>query len=264
MSYLNVGILVFILVTIHTDLVIAQVSNNLQPIEDQDLIRRHYYTEVGSSGSFVKVFDENLSFCFKQQAHVSGQQQGRISDRHNRTVYTFGADYHFGMNYYTIDLSSLGYELFLGENYKLILGEKVMTFQLVEPVDKPLPEVDITINPLSVSCEDNEDATLVEYFGRVTSGNAPYRTTWFVFTDASKQILLNTPEEQFVEFEGEIGAISLDHQLSYTVVLTVLDACGQYVESTVNMVCGSGESDGVTVFLEETSGAAGSGTNQTE
>ncbi|MFY0599851.1 MAG: hypothetical protein JXR03_09280 [Cyclobacteriaceae bacterium] len=239
----------------------AEVSSNqqisLEPIKRAEELARHYFVEIEEGGVINKIFDENLYFSFREEYKASGTIKLMLSDVQGNEISYIDVEVNYGMNYYHLDLTTLSVDFLLDKRYILSYGRRKLKFMPVEPLEKPLPVANITVNAVSVDCEDTGIGNLLEFYGQVSSGNAPYNLTWFVFTDSSKEVLLNTPEEQFIEFEEEIGAIVLDNQLSYTVVLTVLDACNQYTEQTLNLVCGNEESDGVTLFLEDTNVPSG-------
>jgi hypothetical protein len=148
---------------------------------------------------------------------------------------------HYGKNSYSLNLQQLGLP-FNNQIFTLEVttetGRKMESvFRLVPPPDKPDPLVDIFVNPVKLKCNAPE-GNLVEFYGTISGGKAPYQLEWTV-TNASQSALLYQPKKVEVSREGSTPAIQVDQTPGYQVQLSVTDACGKVGRQAVQVQCES-------------------------
>jgi len=159
----------------------------------------------------------------------------------------------FGVNYYSLKLSDIydGWEF--GKVYRCELADEsgkkyVLPIKPINPPEKKGPDIDLVVNPISLDC-DAIAKNLVEFYGEIKGGKAPYKVDWFVLNDARTDFLYQPKEERILQ-AGTTAYIQVDRDLDYYVLLYVQDACGSIKKKMVHMTCEERKKKINTIFLE--------------
>jgi hypothetical protein len=215
-----------------------------------------YYVSLNNASEAVthEVADRLLHLEYRDAYGSAEEFLFRIYDWKRAVVATLNLDKSFGLNNYTIRLDNVydGWELnkvYTGE-FKNEDGTLYkLPIKLVPPPEKPDPIVNIVVNPLQVGCQDLS-GTLVEFYGDITGGKAPYTVSWYVLNSARTDFLYQ-PRKEKIPLPGKTSMIRIDRNPEYYVVLYVRDACGNEQKKIVNMACGNDQKKINTVFVEE-------------
>jgi hypothetical protein len=178
----------------------------------------------------------------------------RMYDWKRSLVATLKMDKSFGHNSYSIDLNEVysGWELnktYSGETKDEAGNVYKLPIRLIPPPKKDDPYVNIMVNPMEVGCTEFSQS-LVEFYGDVQGGKAPYTVKWFVL-NKSRTDFLYQPKEEVVNQEGKASVIRVDKNPEYYVVFYVKDACGNEQKRIVNLVCEKKKKKINTLFVEE-------------
>ncbi len=159
----------------------------------------------------------------------------------------------FGLNHFVIKLEEIKAAWELNKTYTFEMKtEDNRTFdllvKLITAPDKVGPDVEILINPVQFKC-DVLSAKLMEFYGEIKGGRAPYRSQWFVLNNQRDDFLYQ-PREERVASAGQTTVVRVDKSPDYYVMLYVTDACGNKQQKTVHVVCEKGKKKINTIFVE--------------
>lgn len=215
-----------------------------------------YYINLNSveKGTVHEVSDQRLNLEYYDAYGTAKEFLFKIYDWKRNMVASFRMDKAFGLNNYVIKLDEAfnGWELnqtYIGELVNEAGTLYKLPIRIVPPPDPKGPEVTITVNPLEVGCK-GLSTSLVEFYGVVSGGKAPYSVSWFVLNNTRTDFLYQ-PKEELISLAGKTPLIRVDKNPEYYVVLYVKDACGKEGKRIVNMVCENNRKKINTIFVEE-------------
>jgi len=158
----------------------------------------------------------------------------------------------FGLNNFVINLFELNDAWDLNKVYTLVItnerNHKLETLIKLMPKPKLGPEVNIVINPIQFKC-DALSPKLMDFYGEIKGGKAPYSTQWFVLNNQRDDFLYQ-PRVEVIPSAGKTMVVSVDKSPDYYVILYVTDACGNKEEKTVHIVCEDERKKINTLFIE--------------
>jgi hypothetical protein len=159
----------------------------------------------------------------------------------------------FGLNNFVIKLDEIGVSWEVNKVYTFELSaENNRKFELLvklTPAPERIgPEVDIIINPVQFKC-DALSAKLMEFYGDIKGGRAPYTTKWFVLNNQRDDFLYQ-PREEKIASAGQTMVVRVDKAPDYFVMLYVTDACGNTQKKMAHVVCVEGKKKINTIFVE--------------
>ena len=162
----------------------------------------------------------------------------------------------FGQNYFDIQLDAYSINLVEGESYYCRLkNEYEETIErAIRYISKSSNDVSISIlvDPKYLACENPTGSNLVEFFGQVSGGKAPYKANWYVL-NAYRTDLLYQPAHITVPSPGLTSSVQIDKAPEYLVVFHIMDACGNEQVATVQIVCEQNEKKVNTLFFQKLS-----------
>lgn len=194
-----------------------------------------YYINVNqvSSQDVIKIFNNVLSFEYYCANGDGGLLTLTINDWKQKEVAAYRLKASLGLNQYLVDLENSDVMLADGGIYNCTLKQgdpekKQISWSIQQA---PLPKVDsLTIQiqslPKVMNCSDLNEPNLIEFYGQVTGGTAPYTLNWYV-TDQNKTNFLYQPREDVLPTARTTSMISVDKSPEYTVLALVTDACGR-------------------------------------
>jgi hypothetical protein len=191
----------------------------------------------------------------------------RIYDWKHQPVASLKMDKSAGLNSYSINLDDIYSGWQAGQFYSAELKDEEgrlyrLPVKIVEPPDDIGPVADIFVNPVQISC-DGLFPNLIEFYGNISGGRAPFTVQWFVLNSAKSDFLYQ-PREEIIPAIGRTSGIKVDKSPEYFVVLYVKDACDQESKKIVNLVCENGRKKISTIFLEEIVSPALKGTKSVQ
>jgi hypothetical protein len=221
----------------------------------QERAKTPYYISMNSAdGSRVHVIsDEVLSLQYHDYYGRFKEIPLKIYDSKRSLVATLRLDKVSGLNSFVINLKDIysGWEM--DKIYMCELKDEKgkryeLPFRLTLPPAKQDPLVDIIVNPIQMEC--NGLQSVVEFFGDVRGGKAPYQLSWYILNE-SRSDFLYQPRQETIESPGKTMAVTVDKNPEYYVALYVTDACGNTGEKVVNLVCEDKKKKINTIFVEE-------------
>jgi hypothetical protein len=201
-----------------------------------------------------EIQDETLSLQYNDAYGKWKDIPLKIYNWKREPVTTLSLDKAYGLNSFVIDLKSVHDSWELNTIYTCELTDETgrrysLPIRLTMPPKPKDPEVNILVNPLNIECNGlSED--VVEFYGEIKGGKAPYTVTWFILNNARTDFLYQ-PREQILSAAGKTSVITVDQNPDYYVVLFVKDACGGFQQKVVNLVCEERRKKINTIFAEE-------------
>ncbi len=201
-----------------------------------------------------EIADEQLNLQYYDAYGSWKEVDLKIYDWKRTVVATLTLDKAHGLNNFTIMLDEIYSEWELNKIYVAELKDETgkkyeLPIKLIPPIQKDIPEVDIIVNPKQLECND-VSFSLVDFYGQIKGGKAPYTISWYVLNDA-RNAFLYQPKEEVINTEGKTPYISVDTAPDYYVALFVKDACGNVVKKLVNLVCEDNVKKINTLFFED-------------
>jgi len=238
-------------------LVVALVwSLTSLPCQAQTRDKIPYYINLNNiaEGTIHEISDQQLHIEYNDAYGTAKEFLFKIYDWKRHIVANLQMDKSLGINNYTINLDDLysGWELdkiYMGELKNEEGAIYKLPLRIVSPPKMKDPVVDIVVNPVQVGCDDLSPS-LVEFYGNITGGKAPYTVNWYVLNN-SRTDFLYQPKEEIIALAGKTSLVRVDKNPEYYVVLYVKDACGNEQKKIVNLVCGDSRKKINSVFLEE-------------
>ena len=214
-----------------------------------------YYIDVNTvdKKNVYEIQEGSLSFQYHDKFGQSGQIPLTIYNWKLEVVGNFELDKNFGLNNYTIDLGSKIGSLETNKVYYCALvdesGEKhEWNFKNISPVRSKDLTIDIIVNPKRMSC-NNISPNLVEFYGRIEKGKAPYTVRWYVMNQGKSDFLFQ-PKEDKLNKRGRTSVVQVDKVPSYYVVMEVTDACGTSAKQMVFLDCQKQKKRINTMFIQ--------------
>jgi hypothetical protein len=168
-------------------------------------------------------------------------------------IYTL--DKTLGSNHYSFNLEDIGLEVKDNEVYRCeFTDERKTKYEwnircAVKPADN-LPSPSISVKPLQVACKDDlEDGNLIEFYGSVTGGRAPFVLQWYTLNEARTEFLHQPNEVQMAD-AAAVSMIRIDKDPVYNVMLLVTDACGNIGKQMVRVSCNAKKKKINSIFVE--------------
>lgn len=232
------------------------VAGLFAQVSTQEKARYYIHVNQLTPGAVYQIFDNQLHLEYDDAYGASKKFALRIYDWQHELITTLQLDKDFGLNNYTVKLEDVhsGWQLnkvYTGE-FKNEEGTLYKIPFVLVASEKKNPEIGIVVNPVTISCDDLSQS-LVEFYGDIQGGKAPYTVNWFVLNN-SRTDLLYQPKEEIIQFPGKTSMIRVDKNPEYYVALFVKDACGEEQRKIVNMTCGSENKKINTIFVEELTG----------
>jgi hypothetical protein len=214
-----------------------------------------YYIDVNKAekGLIYEVQPDALCLQYYDAYGKADAVLLNIYDWKKTLVTKLSLDKTYGLNHFTIKLNEISQALKIGDNYTCQLvneqGKKYeVNLKLISPPTKPIPEVDIFVNPLQLDCKGT-NGSLVEFYGQISGGKAPYSTDWFVLNSGMNDFLYQPRSEEIAK-AGNSMVIDVDKTPDYYVLFRVKDACGGVKQKMVHIVCEQEQNKINTVFVE--------------
>ncbi len=170
-------------------------------------------------------------------------------------VGSFYLDKAFGLNHYAVDLSEKLATIEMGKTYSCVMIDEsgnryTWNVRPVEAVKSEDLTVNILINPLHLACAE-EYGNLVEFYGDIQFGRAPYSVRWYVM-NVGKTDFLYQPREDLVSSPGNTAIIQVNKMPAYYVMIDVTDACGTNSKKMVFLDCQQNKKKINTIFVDPT------------
>lgn len=250
------SILIGIIICLHASMSHAQLLN-----KKGDEVTPYYVAfEAPSLPTVADIRGEYLHLSYRDKIGTSNSVTVSIRNSKNERIKQLTLAKEFGLNYFDIKFSDYGFSFIENEYYFCSLtNEKGQTS---ERTIRYLPEVkniiaaSIFVKPKNLICSDRGDNNLVEYYGEVSGGKAPYKINWFVM-NKQRTGFLYQPMHAFIQDPGTTSAIQVDKAPEYFVLLYVTDACGNEQTTTVQVVCEKSKKKVNTVFFQRLDDAIG-------
>jgi hypothetical protein len=212
-------------------LTVKVVGQEIPPLNTKPL----YYININqvSSQEVINIFNSVLSFDYYCAEGDGEILTLTIKDWKQKPIASYRLKATLGLNQFLVDLENSAARLEDGGIYNCVLkqggiGKKPITWSIQQA---PLAKVDSLIVqiqslPKIMNCSDLNEPNLIEFYGQVTGGTAPYTLNWYV-TDENKTNFLYQPKEDVLPTTRTISMISVDKNPQYTVLALVTDACGR-------------------------------------
>ncbi|HEY3402426.1 MAG TPA: hypothetical protein VGK59_03505 [Ohtaekwangia sp.] len=213
-----------------------------------------YYFDI-SRGNSLAIHDVKEGSLNIQYQDLYGRSKDiplLIYNAKNEMVGNFTLSKTYGLNHFRINIGQLFSswpedEIYacrtrdeMGNKYELLIRKRTSVTEE--------PEVNIFVNPLSVSCNDFE-GNVVDFYGTITGGKAPYTVNWYVLNDAKSEFLYQ-PREEVITRPGRTMVINVDKNPDYYVMVLVTDACNKETKQMVHLTCQDEKNKVNTLFVE--------------
>lgn len=212
-----------------------------------------YYINLNEAGTEVyDVHDGLLSIQYEDRYGKSADLLLTVYNWKREVVGKYMLKKQYGLNYFNIQLSDGG-TVASGETYRCLVSDEngnkyEIFFKLLPPPDKSAPVVNIIVNPISFKCGDPL-RNVVEFYGDIKNGKAPYKVDWYVMNSARTEFLYQ-PRNEAIERPGHTTVVRVEKNPEYYVMLHVKDACGQEARQMVLLTCTEKKRKIHTVFVE--------------
>jgi hypothetical protein len=213
-----------------------------------------YYLDMNRGGQAVH--DIQSEFLNIQYHDFYGRKPEILLDLLNEKrerAAQFVLSKQYGLNHFRINLGAAYASWPKGAIYSCrVTDEKGKRMELLlrrSLDDSEKPEISIFVNPIDLACEAEPSGHLVDFYGSITGGKAPYSVSWYVMNE-SRSVLLYQPRIETIERPGNTVTTRIDEQPPYYVVAIVKDACGKEDMQMVQLVCEDAKKKINSVFLE--------------
>jgi hypothetical protein len=233
---------------------LAFQTNRIHAQEDKKKVKYYVTLNQVNEQTMVEISDYVLNLQYNDAYGASKDFIFKIYDWERNTIAMLQMDKSPGLNQYSIQLDAV-YNRW--EIDKVYYGEMkneagimyTLPIRIIKPPEKPDPAVNIIVNPVKIGCSD-VTGSVVEFYGSIEGGAAPYTVKWFVL-NKHRTDLLYQPKEEYLEIAGKTSMIIVDKNPEYNVILYVKDSCGKEDKQIVSLACGEEEKKINTVFVEE-------------
>jgi hypothetical protein len=159
----------------------------------------------------------------------------------------------FGLNHFEVDLKKYASTFSKDEIYTCdLVDEKGKVYSAAiryAPAAKIEISLEIFVRPVQLQCGNSLGENMVEFYGNIGGGKAPYEARWYVLNDKRTEFLYQ-PKEVTIDRPGNTSSIQVDKSPEYFVLLYVKDACGNEQKKTVQVTCEAGQKKINTLFLQ--------------
>jgi hypothetical protein len=214
--------------------------------------RKPYYLDLKNSGPQVhELYDDLLSLQYDDRQGKTGSLPLTIYNWRREKVGYYTLRKEYGANYFNVPLT--GMDLIKGETYRChVVNETGQTYELlfkvVQASGRNAPVANIIVSPVSFKC-GNPLRNVVEFYGEISNGKAPYRVSWYVVDDTRTEFLYQ-PRNVQIDIPGRTPIIRVERNPAYYVMLHVIDACGNEHQQMVQLTCSDRRKKINTVFVE--------------
>jgi hypothetical protein len=217
-------------------------------------VRPYYISFDHSETNVVDVRGEFLNISYRDRIGTSETITFSIHDSKRQLIRELKFVKQFGQNYFYINLDDQGITLVETQSYVCrIKNENAEVSQrTIRYASKVKIDISasIIVKPKYLSCQDDNGSNLVEFYGEVNGGRAPYKANWYVL-NARRTDFLYQPANVIVPSPGMTSSITVDQAPEYYVLLQVTDACGNEQLATVQVVCQKNEKKVNTLFFQK-------------
>lgn len=233
-------------------LVFSVMFQNTEAKAVADSVTYYYIDLLENKDEVYTVFD-NLSLKYEDRYGQSENFILKIFNAERKLMAQMKMTKTFGLNYYNININELPGKWEKDQFYTLEtineMGRKYSTtINLSNPPETEPPYIDIYVNPIYMDCKDPL-GNLVEFYGIISGGKAPYKVNWQVI-NSSKTNHLYQPRSEKLPEKGITPLVQIDHAPDYYIVFDVIDACGSKQEQVAYINCKSGVEKTNTLFIE--------------
>lgn len=240
-----------------TLLLIGSVTAVAQPaVTSAATINNHYYVDLTTSNLSIvsEVQNSLLSLKYHDRFGEDKEVVLKFYDWKQTETARVTVTKSFGLNYYNINLKSIGGSWDNDVTYTCALSDEAgndhsALFRLTDSVKRKELVLNIFVNPLRVECKDLSKENVVYYYGQISGGKSPYEVTWFII-NKYKTNLLYQPREEMIIRPGSTAMITLTDIPDYFVLMKVKDACGNEGQQMVQLVCQDEREKVNTLFVE--------------
>jgi hypothetical protein len=192
-----------------------------------------------NEGKVIDLYDSIICFEYEESKVKEQSFEMLFLDWESNKIAGVKLVKKYGLNTYKLDLTQLGIKF-----EKQVFTARVLSgdgkhmdfiFRLVPPPVFEKPLIDIYVNPITMKC-DSVGGNLVEFYGEIKGGKAPYNINWQVL-DESQSNQLYKPKNVVIKEKGYTPSIQVDKLPSYVVLLHVKDACGVESKQAVSITC---------------------------
>ena len=173
-----------------------------------------------------------------------------FTNAYGRKVGQYELPKTFGHNQQALDFASVGISQ-TEERYTLSftddIGQKHRIPFLVKISESDPPTVDIESEAVSLDCEAST-GNVVQYFGNIQGGKAPYQIAWKVLDESGKE--LYQPRQDHIAKKGYTPTITVESTPTYYVSLEIQDACGETAQQVINLQCDGDVKKSNTLFVK--------------
>jgi hypothetical protein len=240
-----------LIVTVITSVADAQLLNK----RGEEVHPYYISFDAPVSANVENVRGEFLNISYRDRVGKSETIKFAVYNSVRQLVRELTLVKQFGQNYFDIKLQGHNIVLIENETYFCRLTNEKSETQ--ERMIKYLPKVKneisatIVVVPKQLACENNAGASnLVEFYGQISGGMAPYKANWYVL-NARRSDFLYEPSYAVVPEPGLTSSVQVDKSPEYYVLLHVTDACGNERTATVQILCQRNEKKVNTLFFEK-------------
>lgn len=214
-----------------------------------------YYLDINKASKQVihELQEQNLNLQYQDIYGQWPELTLRIFNWKREELANYQMAKSYGINYFQLNLGKIFASWPLNEMYSCRLSDEsghVYEF-LVKKIPVPEmtpPKVSILVNPLQTDC-DKFTTNIVEFYGQIEGGKAPYQIHWYVLNEERTNFLYQ-PREETIEKAGKSMVIQVDKAPSYYVLLNVKDACGSEQQKIIHLTCDKQKEVVNTLFIE--------------
>lgn len=220
--------------------------------EDVNANRSSYYINVNRTRAEVyDVYDDLLSLAYDDRYGQAADIPLTLYNWKHEKVGQYRLQKSYGLNHFNIALN--GAALALDETYcGQLIDEGGRRYELFfkrrAPPEADAPQVSILVNPVSFEC-GNPTQSLVEFYGQIQAGRAPYEVNWYVMNPA-RTAFLYQPRDASLAHAGATPVVQVEHLPDYYILLNVRDACGREAQQMVYLTCSRKKGKVHTVMVE--------------
>jgi len=213
-----------------------------------------YYFDINKASALAvhELQEPSLNIQYDDRYGTSPEVRLVLLNWKRERVATYTLSKSFGLNHFKINLGQVFEAWREGDVYTCTLTDEMKnSYELLikknTSVTNP-PEVDIFSNPISLSCKQ-PGSNLVDFYGTIRGGKAPYTVNWYVVNEAKTGFLFQ-PRTEIIERPGNSMAVRVDSNPSYYVMMVVVDACQKEAKKMVYLTCKTTDKNVNTIFVE--------------
>jgi len=216
-----------------------------------------YYIDINKAQYQPSVFEvqpEALGLRYDDKFGKSQELPLTIYNWKKEAVAKISLTKTFGLNYFNVKLADLYNRWEVGKIYICELKDEAnknykISIKIIPPPDKVDPKISIFVNPVSLECNNPLGKHVVEFYGQIDGGKAPYAVDWFILNSLRTDFLYQPTSEE-IKRPGKSSVVIVDKEPDYYVLLKVKDACGSIQQKMVHLVCDPGKKKINSLFVE--------------